>query len=92
MADLPSFFVIDVKYLEIKSMNPKRFGLVKNFRICAQGWYLSLYWGNFFSPEKQGVENGLFSPFLVIFLFARYQVPLCISMPSNDGSKCRHGF
>jgi hypothetical protein len=35
----------------------------------------------------------LFSPFLVILLFSRYQAPrLCISMPSNDGSKCHHGF
>jgi hypothetical protein len=59
MADLASFLIIDVKYLKIKLMN--QINLVRN-RICAQGWYMPLYWGNF-SPENQGFEIGLFSPF-----------------------------
>jgi hypothetical protein len=50
------------------------------------------YTGEFFFPEKQGFENGLFSPFLVIFLSSQYQVPLYISTPSNSGGKCHHGF
>jgi hypothetical protein len=40
-----------------------------------------------FFQEKQGFENGLFSPFLVIFCLHR-----CISTPSNGGSKSHHGF
>jgi hypothetical protein len=42
MADMLCFLFIGVKYLEIESINP--------MKICAQGWYLSLYWG-FFSGK-----------------------------------------
>jgi hypothetical protein len=50
------------------------------------------YTGEIFLPEKQGFENGSFSPFLVIFLCSQYQVPWNVSTPSNGGGKCRHGF
>jgi hypothetical protein len=75
MVGMPCFLIINVKYLEIESMNSIRFVLVRKFRICAHDWYLPLYQGKFFSPEKRGFENGLFSPFLVIFCFHNTKFP-----------------
>jgi hypothetical protein len=34
------------------------------------------YTGEIFSPEKQGFENGLFPPFLVIFVFTMPSAPV----------------
>jgi hypothetical protein len=38
------------------------------------------YTGEIFFPEKQGFENGLCSPFLVIFCLHNAKCP-CISLP-----------
>jgi hypothetical protein len=55
MADLLCFLIIGVKHLEIESINPMK--IVRNFRLCAQGWYLPLDWVIFFSG-KQWFEMG----------------------------------
>jgi hypothetical protein len=52
MADLLCFLIIGVKYLEMESIIPSRFGLLRNFRLCTQGWYLLLYCGNFFRKNS----------------------------------------
>jgi hypothetical protein len=67
MADLASSLIIDVKYRNRINEPHKDLVLLETLGFVLKvGTYH--HTGNFF-PEKQGFENGLFSPFLVIFCF-----------------------